>query len=66
MLPPAHASGVARATDRSAYANRLLRARCASRRSTTIAVLSPRLSTAAARTPLPLRGGRHRQPVSSR
>jgi hypothetical protein len=39
MLPPAHASGVARATERSACANRLLRARCASRRSTTIAVL---------------------------
>jgi hypothetical protein len=39
MLPPAHASGVARATEQSACANRLLRARCASRRSTTIAVL---------------------------
>ena len=39
MLPPAHASGVARATERSACANRLLRARCASRRSTTIAAL---------------------------
>jgi hypothetical protein len=38
MLPPAHASGVARATEQSACANRLLRARCASRRSTTIAV----------------------------
>jgi hypothetical protein len=60
MLPPAHASGVARATERSACANRLLRARCASRRSTTIAVLRQRLSTAAARVPLPLR-----QPASA-
>jgi hypothetical protein len=33
-LPPARASGVARATDQPACANRLLRARCASRRST--------------------------------
>jgi hypothetical protein len=33
-LPPARASGVARATDQSACANRLLRARCTSRRST--------------------------------
>ena len=36
MLPPARASGVARATERSACANRLLRARCASRRSTAV------------------------------
>src|SRR5580658_655329 len=36
MLPPAHASGAARATERSAYANRLLRARGASRRSTAV------------------------------
>jgi hypothetical protein len=35
MLPPARASGAARATERSAYTNRLLRARGASRRSTT-------------------------------
>ena len=34
MLPLARASGAARATGRSACANRLLRARCASRRST--------------------------------
>ncbi len=39
MLPLARASGAARATGQSAYANRLLRARCASRRST--AVSSP-------------------------
>ena len=36
MLPLARASGVARATERSACANRLLRARGASRRSTAI------------------------------
>jgi hypothetical protein len=40
VLPPARASGAARATGQSACANRLLRARCASRRST--AVSSPR------------------------
>jgi hypothetical protein len=39
MLPLARASGVARATERSACANRLLRARGASRRST--AALAP-------------------------
>jgi hypothetical protein len=36
MLPPARASGAARATERSACANRLLRARGASRRSTAV------------------------------
>src|SRR5579862_654808 len=36
MLPLARASGAARATERFACANRLLRARCASRRSTAI------------------------------
>jgi hypothetical protein len=36
MLPPARAPGAARATERSACANRLLRARGASRRSTAV------------------------------
>ena len=45
---------------RSACANRLLRARCASRRSTTIAVPRRGCRPAAARAPLPLR-----RPVSS-
>ena len=60
MLPLARASGVARATERSACANRLLRARGASRRSTAA------LAGAAGRRPPPLRTalapsvGRHR------
>jgi hypothetical protein len=65
MLPPAHASGVARATERSACANRLLRARCASRRSTTIAVLCRDCRP----PPRELRSrsaGPHRQPASLR
>src|SRR5271170_8160343 len=45
MLPPAHASGVARATERSACANRLLRARGASRRSTAALVEDGRPSS---------------------
>src|ERR1700689_3725684 len=39
MLPLARASGAARATGQSACANRLLRARCASRRSTAVSRL---------------------------
>jgi hypothetical protein len=39
MLPLARASGAARATDKFACANRLLRARCASRRSTRLCPL---------------------------
>src|SRR5580698_12438 len=38
MLPLARASGAARATGQSACANRLLRARCASRRSTAVSL----------------------------
>ena len=61
MLPPAHASGVARATERSACANRLLRARCASRRSTTIAVLRRGCRPPPREFRSRSAGGRHRQ-----
>ncbi|MGD0023733.1 MAG: hypothetical protein ABSC37_03750, partial [Xanthobacteraceae bacterium] len=48
MLPPARASGVARATERSACANRLLRARGASRRSTAFVAKAADRPTASA------------------
>jgi len=45
MLPPARASGAARATERFPRENRLLRARGASRRSTAVAAKAGRLGT---------------------